>query len=277
MTQFPSGSLDLATNVINRGSTAVIKRYQSDIVIKCVNRPSEHDSIDYFEIGKQILDILRPHPRIIKFLGSSQTPKGLLFAEANHGDLQCYLDSHNESINDDLRLKWRLQAAEAVAYLRSKGVIHSDLRPQNFLLHIDNDNDGPELLLCDFGGSYCKTSDRIIDGGHLPDTGFFNPTKEWISTKDTDIFALGSVFYAVMTGHWLYKSPGPFVSVEEQEQYDERVNELFMKRAFPPVEHLLGGDIIHECWTEKITHAGTIVSRHKSLIPPKEGGIEERT
>lgn len=199
-----------------------------------------------------------------------------MFTQANYGDLQRYLDSHNELISDNLRLRWRLQAAEAVAYLHSKDVIHSDLRPDNFLLHIHNDNDGPDLVLCDFGGSYCKTSDKIVDGGHLPDTGFFNPTKEWISTEDTDIFALGSVFYTIMTGHWPYKSPGMFVSVEELEQYEEKVNELFMRGAFPPIEELLGGDIIYDCWTEKIRDAGTVVSRHESLIAKREI-IEERT
>lgn len=204
------------------------------------------------------------------FLGSSAEPVGLLFTEANCGDLQRYLDSNNGLIRDIFRLKWRLQAAEAIAYLHSKGVIHSDLRPENFLLHIYNDNDGPELLLSDFGGSYCEKDGRTIDGNHLPDAGFFNPTKPWISTEDTDIFALGSVFYTIMTGHWLYRLPGPFVSVEEQVLYGEKVNELFTKRAFPPIEDLIGGDIIHECWTEKIEDAGTIVSRHKSLIQKRE-------
>ncbi|CAD0042947.1 unnamed protein product, partial [Aureobasidium pullulans] len=131
-------------------------RHRQGVVIKCPDRPTGHDSVDYPEIEKQILDILGgPHPRIINFLGSSAEPVGLLFTEANCGDLQRYLDSNNGLIRDIFRLKWRLQAADAIAYLHSKGVIHSDLRPENFLLHIYNDNDGPELLLSDFGGSYC--------------------------------------------------------------------------------------------------------------------------
>jgi serine/threonine protein kinase len=190
----------------------------------------------------------------------------LLFTEANHGDLQRYLDNHNEDISESLRLKWCMQAAEAIAYIHSKSVIHSDLRPENYLLHVRDDGVSPELLLCDFGGSCYKIGDKVIDGGHLPDTGFFNPNSEWVSNEDTDTFALGSVFYTIMTGHWPHKPPGLFVDVEEWEEYDEKVNELFMKREFPSVENLVGGDIILDCWTEKIRDAGVAVARYEDLL-----------
>jgi serine/threonine protein kinase len=111
------------------------------------------------------------------FLGLSEEPEGLFFAEANCGDLQHYLDTH-EVISETLRLKWCSQAAEAIAYIHSKDVIHSNLRPDNYLLHNYTPEATPDLLLCDFGGSYCKIGDTIIDGGHLPDAGFQNPNKE---------------------------------------------------------------------------------------------------
>jgi hypothetical protein len=53
-------------DIINRGSTAIIKRYEPNIVIKCIDRPPSHDNINHFEIEKQILEILGHHPRIIK-------------------------------------------------------------------------------------------------------------------------------------------------------------------------------------------------------------------
>jgi len=190
-----------------------------------------------------------------------------LFSEANRGDLQRYLDSHNDTINEPLRLKWCLQAAEAITYIHTKNVIHSDLRPENFLLHASNDNDDPDLFLCDFGGSYCKIDDNnIIDGEHLPDPGFFDPNCDWSSTKDTDIFALGSVFYFIMTGHWPYKSPGPFLSVQESDEYDEKVEDLFKEKKYPCVEGLEGGDIMSDCWNGKIRDAGVIVARCEALI-----------
>ena len=153
-----------------------------------------------------------------------------------------------------MRLKWCFQAAEAVQFIHQKGVIHSDLRPENFLLHALQE-DGLSLQLCDFGGSTCGD----IDGGHLPDSGFFNPQKPWESTEATDIFSLGSVFYTIMTGHWPYRSPGPFVSVHAQSAYSDMVDELFAAGEYPPVEHIIGGAVIEGCWKERYTHVGSII------------------
>lgn len=103
-----------------------------------------------------------------RFLGTSELPKGLLFVEASAGNLQAYLDRNNESISISCRMKWRTQAAEATQYTHAKGVIHSDLRPENYLLHADA-NGFLNLYLTDFGGWTCGE----IDGGHLSDSGFF--------------------------------------------------------------------------------------------------------
>jgi serine/threonine protein kinase len=111
---------------------------------------------------------------------------------------------------------------ESAHYIHQKGVIHSDLRPENFLLHSDSKGK-LEFLLCDFGGS----TNGNIDGGHLPDSGVFNPCKPWVSTEAVDISSLGSVFYTIMTGHWPYKSSGPLVFVAEKNDYEERVDTLF--------------------------------------------------
>jgi serine/threonine protein kinase len=168
--------------------------------------------------------------------------------------LQAYIDQYNDTIDLSLRLKWCSQAAEAIQYIHQKGVIHSDLRPENYLLHTDSTNK-LDLLLCDFGGSTSGT----IDGGHLPDSGFFNPCKPWVSTEATDIFSLGSVFYTIMTGHWPYKSPGPFNSMEEMRAYKDMVDKLFALSKYPSVDDLIGGAVIQGCWTERYTEVGVLI------------------
>lgn len=153
-----------------------------------------------------------------------------------------------------MRLKWCSQAAESIHFINQKGVIHSKLRPKNYLLHTDSTSK-LNLLLCDFGGSTCGT----IDGGHLPDSGFFNPRKPWVSTEATDIFSLGSVFYIIMTGHWPYKSPGPFSSVEEKIAYDDMVDELFVSEKFPFIDNLVGGSVIQGCWVERYCEMEAVI------------------
>ncbi|KAK6004787.1 hypothetical protein QM012_008649 [Aureobasidium pullulans] len=263
----PTGAIERRFPHISIGSTAIIRKYRVDVVVKCPLKDPLDNRVNRYQVEKQIYEILGLHARINRFLGCSEEPLGLLFVEANRGTLQHYIDTQNEAISIDLRLKWRLQAAEAIAYIHSKGVIHSDLRPENILLHAYEENKEPDLLLCDFGGSYCKTSSGIIDGKSLPDSGFFNPRSEWVSTEDTDIFALASNFYTVMTGHWPYRSPGNrFGGTDLMIEYMERVDKLFMDQEFPSVQDLVGGDIIQACWFQEIRDAETIVSRHEQLI-----------
>ncbi|OJD12316.1 serine/threonine protein kinase [Emergomyces pasteurianus Ep9510] len=257
--------------VLDHGSTSIITRIKPGVVLKSPRyswwhspTAESHDSVKHikhsFNVEEQILEILGDHSRIIKFLGLSESPRGLLFVEANAGNLQTYLDNPSNVISTILRLQWCSQAAEAIQYIHQKDVIHSDLRPENYLLHRNSD-DILNLFLSDFRGS----TSGVIDGGHLPDSGFFNPRKPWVSTKATDIFSLGSVFYTIITGHWPYKSAGPFRSLKEKLGYGERVDELFSLGKFPSVEGLIGGDIIQDCWMERYGEVDTIV-RDQSII-----------
>jgi serine/threonine protein kinase len=124
--------------------------------------------------------------------------QGLLLVEANHSSLQQYIDENNNSIILCLRKKWCRQTTESIAYLHSQSVIHSDLRPENCLVHATS-TASLDIWLCDFGGSTCE--ELGLDGGHLPDANFFDPTQEYVSTPATDIFSLGSIFYNILTGH----------------------------------------------------------------------------
>ncbi|ODH13540.1 serine/threonine protein kinase [Paracoccidioides brasiliensis] len=276
----------LVKEVLDHGSTSIITRIKPGVVLKSPryswwHSPTAefHDSVKHikhsFNVEVQILGILGDHSRIIRFLGLSESPRGLLFVEANAGNLQTYLDHHSGLISPILRLQWCSQAAEAIQYIHQKGVIHSDLRPENYLLH-RNSGGILNLFLSDFGGS----TSGVIDGGHLPDSGFFNPQKPWVSVKATDIFSLGSVLYTIMTGHWPYRTAGPFRSLKEKLIYGERVDELFSLGVFPPVEGLIGGDIIQDCWKEQyrevdtIVHDQSIIFKEISLQTEKHESVE---
>jgi serine/threonine protein kinase len=150
-------------------------------------------------------------------------------------------------------------------------VIHSDLRPENFLVHATTPT-SLDLLLCDFGGSTCLKLG--LDGGHLPDYGFLDPNAGFESTEQTDIFSLASVFYTILTGHWPYRGlGGRFRNSEEMIHYEQLVTGLFGQRKFPEVDGLFGGAIITKCWLNEYTTAEEVVKALK--LEMRESGAEE--
>lgn len=103
-----------------------------------------------FSVEVGILQRLGSHPRIVRYVVYSygnryscsligiprylgEQSNGVLLGEASHGNLQAYINASNLSIELFQRKEWCRQAAEAVAYIHSRGAIHSDLRPETSL------------------------------------------------------------------------------------------------------------------------------------------------
>lgn len=194
--------------------------------------------------------------------------KGLLFLEASHGNLQDYIDQNNDNIPVPLRRKWCRQATEAIQYIHGKGIIHSDLRPETYLVHASSSR-SLNLQLCDFGGAMCR--DLGLDGRGLPDPPFWD--LKWESTVGTDIFSLGSIFYTVMTGLWPYKSRHLTNEVEEEEeeeeedrwQFEDRVIALLEMGVYPDVEGITGGTIMMRCWKKQYLKADDVLEAQMDL------------
>ncbi|KAG9249980.1 kinase-like domain-containing protein [Emericellopsis atlantica] len=253
------------------GSTACFFRIRPGIILKAPvtvledqiirERPSVFEN---FHVERQILERLGEHPLIVRYLGwQVGFPTGLLFAEASHGSLQRLIDERNEDILPDVRRKWICQVIESVAYAHSRGIIHSDLRPDNFLVHGTWPRE-MDIWLCDFGGSTCKELD--LSANKLPDAGFFNPNSTWTPSPSVDIFSLGSVLYTILTGHWPFRAPGgQFATIEEMEDYENVVDGNFARGIFPDVEGLWGGEIILGCWTHKFLNMHEIMTEIMSL------------
>ncbi|KND86168.1 hypothetical protein TOPH_09205, partial [Tolypocladium ophioglossoides CBS 100239] len=101
---------------------------------------------------------------------------------------------------------------------------------------------------------------KNLGGRQLPDPGFFDTRKDWVSTEATDIFSLGSVFYTIMTGHWPH-----WVAGEERQAYMQRVDDLFLNGEFPSIDRLQGGIVIQGCWMDRYDKASCIVEDYRNL------------
>lgn len=199
---------------------------------------------------------------INRYLGEHND--GLLLGEASHGNLQAYINASNSSIEFSQRKLWCRQSAEAVSFIHSCGVIHSDLRPENFLVH-ETAPGSLDLLLCDFGGAVCKELE--LDGNQLPNDPFYDPTQGFEITPALDIFSLGSILYTILTGYWPYRTQVFFSEADNYLDYVDRVNLLFGQRQYPDVTELVGGKVIMDCWTKEFTTAKQVLDALDNQIP----------
>lgn len=156
---------------------------------------------------------------------------GIIFEFMPNGTLSSYLESPVD-IPIYQRLQWSIEAAEAVVLLHSYQVIHADIKPQNMLLdkHLG-------LKLIDMAGS-------SIDGKRpltLESTSYFLPR----SMKDpmpcnisTDLFALGSSIYHIMTRKM------PYGEISDHDEVERRG----LQKEFPSTDSIPYGSIIRGCW-----------------------------
>ncbi|KGQ04418.1 Ribosomal protein S6 kinase alpha-6 [Beauveria bassiana D1-5] len=242
----------------NLGSTSTIEPVSRGVVLKqpiTFQNDELAEKVNVcFSVEPLILQRLGQHPRIVKYLG--QRGRGILLGKASHSNLQAYLDSL-PSIHLRQRIIWCRQLAEAISYIHSRGVVHSDLRPRNVLVH-ETIAGSRDLLLCDFGGSTCD--ELGLDGGCLPDGPFYHPTFEAASTPALDIFGLGSLFYTIMTGHWPYRStPGAPETIEEKLAYERELANAFNDENYPDVTRLVGGSVILACWKRQYSTADEVL------------------
>ncbi|KAK7419438.1 hypothetical protein QQZ08_010856 [Neonectria magnoliae] len=202
-----------------------------------------------------------------KFLGAQGM--SLLLGEANHGDLQDYLIAHPD-IPVAQRLAWCRQITEAIEFIHGHGVIHSDLRPGNILIHESAPGGSLDLQLCDFGGAVCE--ELGVDGQSLPDGPFYSPVFKNKMNTLSDIFSLGSVMYTIITGRWPYRDTAErFENIDDRLAWEEDfVYPRFQREEFPDVDGLALGKVILGCWKREFGTVQDVLRAIDEALPEGE-------
>lgn len=224
------------------GSAGIVHRLPNGNALKTAHeysRELREKVLRNIFIESSIYQRLPEHPRILRFIRYDQA-QGIEFEYASGGTLKSYLEQ-NTSVDLLSRLQWAQDAAEGLSWLHKHNIIHCDVKSENFLL------DGSlRLKIIDFEGS-------SLDGGYhsaLESTRYCRP-RDWDtqSTISTDLFALGSTIYEIITGQ------PPFVDLQ-----DEEVEKRFSDLQFPDVTTLPCAEIMKRCWLGTISHAEDVLS-----------------
>jgi len=157
------------------------------------------------------------HPNIVKVTdyGEYEGQPYLVMPFLAGGNLKQYLKEHG-------RLQWQdaahllLPIAQALEFAHSQGVIHRDVKPANILL---TQNGQP--MLTDFGVAKVVEEEATSE---LTGTAAAMGTPEYMAPEQTgknidqrvDIYALGIVFYEMLTGRRPYEADTPLAVLVKQ-------------------------------------------------------------
>ena len=184
--------------------------YQQKVALKVlghgVDRP---DLIARFRIERQILASL-DHPGIARLLDGGTTDDGrpyLVMEYIEGKPLDEYCDLHRLGLDE--RIDLFRKVCSAVEYAHQNLVVHRDIKPSNILVTSEGN---PRLL--DFGIA------KLLEGAALPGTieatvtGQRLMTPQYASpeqveggpvTTSSDVYSLGVVLYALLTGRLPYR------------------------------------------------------------------------
>ncbi len=161
-----------------------------------------------FEAERQALAVM-DHPAIARVFDAGATPEGRPYfvMEYVRGEgIASYCNKHKLSIPS--RIDLFLQVCDGVQHAHQKGIIHRDLKPSNILVTVQDDRPVPKII--DFGVAKAITQ-HLTDRTLYTEQGVLIGTPEYMSPEQaemteldidtrTDVYALGVVFYELVTG-----------------------------------------------------------------------------
>jgi eukaryotic-like serine/threonine-protein kinase len=152
------------------------------------------------ELGQRL-----SHPAIVKFLKPRDKSRMYIAMELVEGtSLRALM--RKEPMGVDRALQIACQIAEALVYLHGQRVVHRDLKPENVLVLSDG-----SVKLLDFGIALDESARRLTWFGLSSTVGtpdYMAPEQVGGRRGDvrTDIYALGTILYEMLTGHLPYAS-----------------------------------------------------------------------
>lgn len=259
-TWFPEGT----TRVVGAGANNYISLCGDDRVLKYpLVPPHETNAYDAkgtsfraafraravngLHVEEQILKQLGHHPRIVRLY--QKHADGLVLEYMPHGSIGEYMRDVDPDPPLQQRLKWARQAAEAIAYIHSKNVLHCDISIGNLLLDANLD-----VKLIDFQGRLLAPDGTVLLDGEAANGAMAAMPRPDPDVFDfrTDIFALGTSIFYIVTGQL------PFPDLDPVED-DEEIEKRFRDGNLPSLEEHRGGIVVRKCWSGDYSSAQDVV------------------
>jgi serine/threonine protein kinase len=226
------------------GMASIFKAVDTDsaapVALKVPHMQFESDVVFFerFKREEQIGQRL-DHPGIVKVLKPRDKSRMYLAMEYVEGrSLRAMLQSGG-ALPAATALDIACQVCEALVYLHAQKVIHRDIKPENILLTADG-----RVKILDFGIALDEAARRLTWAGLSAAVG----TPDYMAPEQiggrrgderTDVYAVGTLLYEMLTGHLPYAAPNPHALMRAKTNDEPRPPSYYLPSIDPALEAVI--------------------------------------
>lgn len=219
------------------------------------------------EIG-QALD----HPGVVKTFNSEHRSSRYMVIEWVEGRLLRSILNEEQKLPIERAEKIAIGICDALDYMHKRGIVHRDLKPENIMVD-ENDN----IKIIDFGIAMKEDARRLTFvnvSAMLGTPDYISPeqVKGQRGDQRSDIYALGVIFYEMLTGRVPFVGPNPLVVMNER-----LLNDVPSPRALNPEISPQLEEILYRALEREPRHRYATASEMAwDLQNEEQVGVEER-
>jgi serine/threonine protein kinase len=193
------------------------------------------------EIGQEL-----DHPGVVKTFDGEQRSRLYMVIEWVDGRLLRSILNEDRKLPIERATNFALQICDALDAMHKHGVVHRDLKPENIMV-----DDQDRIKLIDFGIAMKEDARRITFVEMSPSLG----TPDYISPEQvkgqrgdqrSDIYALGVMFYEMLTGEPPYNGPNPLAVMNERLLHDPEPVRVLRPEVSAELQEILNRALVRD-------------------------------
>jgi tRNA A-37 threonylcarbamoyl transferase component Bud32 len=202
--------------VVGEGGMATVYRARHKLVdrtvaVKIMNPMLASDAIVRERFRREARNAQKlAHPNIVEIFDQGDTEDGTAYIvmELLHGESLAQVIARGP-LDVDRAINIMVQIARGIARAHDLDIVHRDIKPENiFLVRRDDGSDVVKLL--DFGIAKSRHDSRLTGQGELFGTPQYMAPERIMGNESggsSDIYALGVVFFEMVTGELPFTAP----------------------------------------------------------------------